>query len=57
MAIPVQKHLFKVGGSFAVTLPRDWVAYHGLGEGAIIEVVANNELTIRPVDTHENQEV
>lgn len=47
MAIRVQKHIFRVGGSLAITVPKDWLNYYGLDEGDVVEVVGNDDLVIR----------
>jgi antitoxin component of MazEF toxin-antitoxin module len=47
MPIAVERKLFATGDSLAVTLPKDWARYFKLKAGDIVEVVANNELTIR----------
>jgi len=36
-------------GGFVITLPRSWVRYYNLKPGDRLEVIANDELIIRPV--------
>jgi len=48
MPILVERSLFKIGGGFAVTLPKWWVRYNKLKPGDKVEVIANREVTIRP---------
>ena len=44
----VERTLFKIGdGGFAVTLPKAWIRYYGLKPGDRVEVIANDDLTIR----------
>jgi len=47
MPILVERSLFKIGGGFAVTLPKAWVKYNNLKPGDKVEVIANKEVTIR----------
>ena len=48
MPIKVKRGLFKVGEySLAVILPKPWVDYYELKPGDIVEIVANDHLTIR----------
>ena len=48
MPIKVRRGLFKVGEiSLAVILPKPWVDYYGLKAGDIVEIIANDEITIR----------
>jgi antitoxin component of MazEF toxin-antitoxin module len=37
------------GGSLAITLPPGWLRYFKLMAGDEVEVIANGELTIRPI--------
>ncbi|GAI97891.1 unnamed protein product [marine sediment metagenome] len=48
MSILVERSLFKIGGGFAVTLPKAWVRHNNLKPGDKVEVIANREVTIRP---------
>jgi len=44
----VERRLFRIGdGGFAVTLPKARVRYYGLKPGDRVEIIANDELTIR----------
>lgn len=45
--ILVERSLFKIGGGFAVTLPKAWVRYNNLKPGDKVEVIANKDVTIR----------
>jgi len=48
MPILVERTLFKIGnGGFAITLPKAWVRYYKLRPGDKVEIVANDDLTIR----------
>jgi len=47
MPILVERSLFKIGGGFAVTLPKAWVKHNNLKPGDKVEVIANREVTIR----------
>jgi antitoxin component of MazEF toxin-antitoxin module len=48
MPIKVKRGLFKVGEySLAVILPKPWVDYYELKPGDMVEIVANDHLTIR----------
>jgi antitoxin component of MazEF toxin-antitoxin module len=48
MPIKVKRGLFKVGEySLAVILPKAWVDYFELKPGDTVEIIANDELTIR----------
>lgn len=48
MPVLVERSLFKIGGGFAVTLPKAWVRRNNLKPGDRVVVVANKEVTIRP---------
>ena len=47
MPILVERSLFKIGGGFAVTLPKEWVRNNNLKPGDKVEVIANREVTVR----------
>jgi len=48
MQIKVERTLLRVGeDSFAVTLPKVWVSYKHLKHGDAVEVIVNDEITIR----------
>ena len=48
MPIKVERILFRVGeGSFAVTLPKAWIAYKQLKHGDVVEIIVNDDITIR----------
>jgi len=48
MQIKVERTLLRVGeDSFAVTLPKAWVSYKQLRHGDVVEVIVNEEITIR----------
>lgn len=48
MPIKVERILFRVGeGSFAVTLPKAWVTYKQLKHGDVVEIIVNDDITIR----------
>jgi antitoxin component of MazEF toxin-antitoxin module len=50
MQIKVERTLLRVGeDSFAVTLPKAWVSYKQLKHGDVVEVIVNDEITIRAV--------
>lgn len=37
-------------GSYIICLPRAWLRYYGLKPGDKLEVIADGELTIRPLE-------
>ena len=41
-------------GGFVVTVPPSWTRYYDLSPGDKLEVIANDELTIRPVRKKES---
>jgi len=48
MQIRVERTLLKVGeDSFAVTLPKAWISYKQLKHGDVVEVIVNDDITIR----------
>lgn len=47
MPILVERSLFKIGGGFAVTLPKAWVRNNNLKPGDKVEVIANREVIVR----------
>jgi antitoxin component of MazEF toxin-antitoxin module len=47
MPIVVERSLFKIGESLAVTLPKAWVRYYRLRPGDLVEITANDEIVIR----------
>ena len=48
MIIKVERRLFRIGeGAIAVTLPKAWTRFHQLEPGDKVEIIADNELTIR----------
>jgi bifunctional DNA-binding transcriptional regulator/antitoxin component of YhaV-PrlF toxin-antitoxin module len=48
MQIRVERTLLKVGeDSFAVTLPKAWISYKQLKHGDIVEIIVNDDITIR----------
>ena len=48
MSLLIERTLFKVGeGSFAVTLPKGWVTYNRMKVGDTVEVIVNDDITIR----------
>lgn len=55
MGMRVQKHIFKVGGSFVITIPKAWLDYYGLKDGDPVELVGSDDLVIRaaqpPIDS------
>ena len=56
MPIKVERTLFKIGeGGFAVTLPKAWIRYYQLEPGDKVEIIANDDLTIR-VKAKEDEE-
>ena len=57
MPILVERSLFKTGDSLAVTLPKAWLEYFRLRAGDQVEIVANDELTIRVKKAQVEQKV
>ena len=48
MQIKVERTLLKVGeNSFAVTLPTAWISYKQLKHGDVVEIIVNEDVTIR----------
>ncbi len=48
MPIKVERTLLKVGeDSFAVTLPKAWIAYKQLRHGDLVEIIVNDDIIIR----------
>jgi len=47
MPIPLERKLFKIGSSLAVTLPCHWVKHLRVGVGDVVEIVVNDKLVIR----------
>ena len=48
MPILVERKLFKIGeGGIAITLPKAWINYYRLKSGDKVEIVVNEDLTIR----------
>ena len=47
MPILVERTLFRIGQSLAVTLPKDWVNANNLKAGDKVEVTADKEVIIR----------
>ena len=48
MQLKVERTLLKVGeDSFAVTLPKAWISYKQLKHGDVVEVIVNDDITIR----------
>jgi len=56
MPIRMEKHIFKVGGSFAVSIPKNWLDYYGLKDGDAVEMVGNGDLVIRPIQECNNND-
>lgn len=49
MPIQVERTLFRIGnGGFAVTVPKAWVRYRQLRPGDKVEIIADEDLIIRP---------
>jgi len=48
MPIKVERTILKVGeNSFAVTLPKAWITYKRLKHGDVVEIIVNDDITIR----------
>jgi antitoxin component of MazEF toxin-antitoxin module len=48
MPIKVERTILRVGeNSFAVTLPKAWIAYKQLKHGDAVEIIVNDDITIR----------
>jgi AbrB family looped-hinge helix DNA binding protein len=41
-------------GSYVITLPKAWLRYFRLKPGDTLEIIANGELTIRPLGAQDN---
>ena len=49
MSTLMVRKLIKFGkGGFVITVPRGWARYYNLQAGDRLEVIVNEELTIRP---------
>lgn len=53
-----ERILHKLGsrGSVVVAVPQDWLRYYGLKPGDRAQVIADGELTIRPLKRQEDAE-
>jgi len=49
MPLLEKRRIYAAGGSLAVTLPKGWLKYFGIKAGDEVEIVANDNLVIRPV--------
>ena len=48
MRIKAERTLFRVGeDSYAVTLPKAWISYKHLKHGDAVEIIVNDDITIR----------
>jgi len=47
MPIPVERSLFKIGSSLAVTLPRVWTRRFQLQAGDQVEILVDGELVVK----------
>ena len=57
MPISEERMIYRVGkSSLAITLPRNWLRYFGLGAGDTVVITGNRDLTIHPRKKHENAE-
>lgn len=55
MATLLRRSLIKMGrGGLVVTVPKGWAEYYGLRAGDRPEMIADDELTIRPLKRQEN---
>ena len=57
MPVFVERSLFKIGESLAVTLPKAWTRDLQLKAGDRVEIVVNDELVIRVKKEEEKQKV
>jgi antitoxin component of MazEF toxin-antitoxin module len=46
MPVPLERKLFKIGSSLAVTLPCHWVKHLQIGVGDMVEIVVDDKLII-----------
>jgi len=53
----VERSLFKIGESLAVTLPKAWTRDFHLKAGDRVEIVVNDELVIKVKKEEEKQKV
>jgi len=57
MPILVERILFRVGeGSLAVTLPKAWVVYNHLKPGDRVELIVNDDVTVRIKENPESDD-
>lgn len=51
-----ERILHKLGsrGSVVVAIPQDWLRYYGLNPGDTVEVIADGDITIRPLKRQKN---
>ena len=50
MPILENRRIYQAGSSLAVTLPKGWLRFFGIEAGDFVEVVAGNEIIIRPIN-------
>jgi len=43
----VERSLFKIGGGFAITLPKPWVRFYELKPGDKLEIITDDDLVVR----------
>ena len=48
MPILEKRRVYAAGRSLAITLPKGWLAYFGIKAGDFVQIVADDELVIRP---------
>lgn len=54
MPIVVERKLFATGDSLAITLPKAWTKYFRLKAGDSVEIIANDEVTVRVKKAEKN---
>jgi bifunctional DNA-binding transcriptional regulator/antitoxin component of YhaV-PrlF toxin-antitoxin module len=51
----LRRSLIKMGrGGLVISIPKGWAEYYGLRAGDKLQMIANGELTIRPLKDHSN---
>ena len=49
MAVKAINRVCKVGSGYAVFLPVGWIRYYNLKSGSLVEVIADDDVIIKPI--------
>ena len=55
MPLLENRRIYAAGKSLAVTLPKGWLRYFGIKAGDEVEIVANGDLIIHPLQSAEEK--